>query len=94
MEIVRDEPETAPKMTEKPTYDPQKKYRWEPTDQFVINGVEMSALINATRSILNTPEARLIMDAMRANDVAERALAKLVESGIVKEIQPEKTGKL
>lgn len=102
MEIVKDTPQEVgdkgPEVTSKPPlikYDPKKKYRWEPTDVFAFTGLEMNALINATRAILNTPEAQRVMLAIRANEVAEEALKRAVEFGIVKEVvetpKPEKS---
>ena len=101
MEIVKDvqeetgvnmrEPEL--KKTQKPTYDPNKKYRWEPTDNFIISGGDFGVLLNSLRSLLSTPEARLIMLAERANNTVEDALAKAVEQGIVKEAEESKLTK-
>lgn len=75
---------------EKITYDPNKKYSWTPEDQFTLSGGEFGLILNALRSVLNTKEATTILMANQANNVIEEALAKAVESGMVKEA-PEQT---
>lgn len=89
MEIVKEPIELraeAPK-AEAPvaTYDPSKKYRWNPNDNFSMNGAEFGILLNALRGVLNTPEAQRILLAQQAADVAEHLLSKAVEAGVAKE---------
>jgi len=98
MELVKDTPKEVPveERAKKPApinYDPNKKYRWQPTDEFVLSGAEFSTVLNATRAILNSPEARIILLAQRANEIAEEALKQAVESGMVKEVDEPKTTK-
>ena len=69
------------------SYDPSKKYAWTPEDQFTLNGGEFGLILNALRSVLNTPEAARILIASQANDAVEKILAKAVETGVVKEAQ-------
>lgn len=78
---------------ETPIFDPRKKYRWEPTDVFPLSGNEFTIVLNATRAILNTPEARLVLFAQRANEIAENALEKAIKAGIVKEVEEPKAEK-
>lgn len=75
----------------KVTYDPNKRYRWTPTDEFTVSGAEFGIVLNALRAILSTPEAQQILLAERANDIIENALAKAVEAGRVKEAEDEET---
>lgn len=70
-------------------YDPNKRYRWTPTDEFTVSGAEFGIVLNALRAILSTPEAQQILLAERANEIIENALAKAVESGKVKEAENE-----
>lgn len=67
------------------SYDPNKRYRWTPEDQFVLSGNEFGVLLNALRAILHTPEAQRILLADKANEIIEATLAKAVETGVVKE---------
>lgn len=77
----------------KPKYDPNKKYQWQPTDEFSLSGIEFSNILNATRAILNTPEAKVILLAQRTNEIAEIILERAVEAGVVKEMQESKPEK-
>jgi hypothetical protein len=83
MEIVKDQQQGGV------SYDPNKRYRWTPEDQFVVSGSEFGVLLNALRAILHTPEAQRILLADKANEIIEATLAKAVESGIVKEADEE-----
>jgi hypothetical protein len=74
---------------EKITYDPNKKYSWTPEDQFTLSGGEFGLVLNALISVLNTKEATTVLMANQANNVIEEALAKAVESGVVKEAPAE-----
>lgn len=82
MEIVKDQQEG-------PSYDPNKKYKWTPEDPFTFSGNEFGVLLNALRAILSTPDAQRVLLADKANDIVENALARAVESGVVKEAPEE-----
>lgn len=73
--------------TEKPIYDPTKKYRWNPSDNFTISGGEFGVVLNAFRSILNSPDAQRILLAERASQYMEKLMAEAVENGIAIEIK-------
>ena len=83
MEIVKDQENKVA------NYDPNKRYRWSPEDQFSMSGSEFGVLLNALRAILHTPEAQRIILADKANDIIEATLAKAVESGVVKEAEED-----
>lgn len=89
MEIVRDDvQENIPEMdvtVKNITYDPNKKYKWTPTDEISLSGAEFGILINSLRSILGTVEAQQILLAKEANNVVENILARNVESGVIVE---------
>jgi len=78
MEIVNDQ---------KPSYDPNKKYKWTPEDPFIFSGNEFGVLLNALRAILSTPDAQRVLLADKANEIVENALARAVENGVVKEAE-------
>ncbi len=76
-------------MSEKITYDPNKKYSWTPEDSFTLSGGEFGLVLNALRSILNTAEASRVLIANEANKIIESALQRAVENGIAKESEDE-----
>lgn len=78
-------------MADKITFDPNKKYTWNPNDEFVLSGGEFGLILNTLRAILNTEEAAKVLLAVRANDVIEGLLAKSVETGIAREVETEPT---
>jgi hypothetical protein len=94
MEIVRDDKEVKKeplvgKAETRIEYDPSKQYKWKPTDVFYIPGNDFGILLHSLRSVLSTPEARVIMLAERANDIMETTLARAVEAGIAVESKEE-----
>src|SRR5690349_18008766 len=68
-----------------PKYDPSKKYRWEPGSNFLLTGEEFGLILNSLRAILNTPEAQRVLLAEKASHSIDKALARAIEVGIVKE---------
>lgn len=76
-------------MSEKPTFDPNKRYTWGPTDQFVLTGDQFGLVLNALRGVLSTPEAGRILLAAQASETIDAIMAKAVEAGIVKEAPEE-----
>jgi hypothetical protein len=77
-------------MSEKITYDPNKRYTWTPNTEFTLTGEQFGLILNSLRGIISTPEAARILVAAQANDSLEVVLAKAVESGAVVEA-PEET---
>ena len=76
---------------EKNFYNPNKRYAWEPTSEFMLRGDEFGMILNCLRNILNTPEASKILLANRANDIIEKTIAKAVEEGTVREMEEGET---
>ena len=70
-------------------YDPQKKYRWNKDDEFVLTGNEFGTILNALRGILGSPEAQRIIALERANIAIEEVMGRSVELGVVKEDIPK-----
>lgn len=66
-------------------YDPTKKYTWEPTQVFQLNGNEYGLLLNALRAVISTPEAQRIILAEKAHSLLEDILKKGVEDGFIRE---------
>lgn len=105
MEIVKDEvlknfAETGEVKSEQkvatpaPTYDPHKRYQWQPSDQFVMSGEEFSLILNNIRTFLARPESQLVLKAQHAHYAIEEILARGVSLGFVKEMQEPKKEKL
>lgn len=86
MKVVTDQIEEA-QVVDKVAYDPNKKYRWQPSDVMEISGSEFGLLLNALRAILGTPEAQQVLLANEANKVVEGILSRNVENGVIKESQ-------
>ena len=72
-------------MSEKPTFDPSKRYTWGPTDQFTLTGDQFGLILNAIRGVISTPEASRILLAAQASEMIDEVMAKAVEAGIVVE---------
>lgn len=72
-------------MSEKPTFDPTKRYTWGPQDQFVLTGDQFGLILNALRGVISTPEASRILLAAQASEAIDEVMAKAVEDGIVVE---------
>lgn len=76
-------------MSEKPTFDPTKRYTWGPQDEFTLTGDQFGLVLNAIRGIISTPEAARILVAAQASEAIDGIMAKAVEAGIVKEAPEE-----
>lgn len=71
------------------SYDPNKNYKWEPTDTFTITGKDFGIILNTIRASLSTEEAKKVMVLQQAGMILEGVLAKNIESGVVKEVVEE-----
>lgn len=76
-------------MSEKPTFDPTKRYTWGPQDEFTLTGDQFGLILNAIRGVISTPEAARILVAAQASEVIDGIMAKAVEAGVVKEAPEE-----
>ena len=72
--------------TEVSSYDPNKKYKWGPTDEFTISGGDFGLILNSLRAILSTQEASRILLASDAHTAIEKIMAQNVASGVIKEV--------
>lgn len=76
-------------MSEKPKFDPTKRYTWGPQDQFTLSGDQFGLILNALRGVISTPEASRILLAAEAANAIDGVMAKAVEDGIVVEAPEE-----
>ena len=67
------------------TFDPNKSYKWAPTDTFEVSGHDFALILNTLRAIISTEEAQKIILANEANKMVENILGKGVEAGFVVE---------
>ena len=67
------------------TFDPNKSYKWAPTDTFEVSGHDFALILNTIRAIVSTEDAQKIILANEANKVVETILGKGVEAGFVVE---------
>lgn len=70
-----------------PEYNPNKQYKWEESDEFVMNGNQFGLVLNAFRKILSKPESQEVMLVMRAEKELTNILANGVEQGVIKEAE-------
>jgi len=71
----------------KPKFDPNKGYKWKPSDTFYFSGEDYSVILSTLRSILETKEARTIFLAQQASEALQKSLANSVENGIAQEMK-------
>jgi len=69
----------------KNSFDPSKKYKWQPNTNFEVTGAEFGVMLNAFRLALSTETAQQTLLIYEASKTAESVLARAVEIGIVEE---------
>lgn len=69
-------------------YDPNKQYKWEESDEFVMDGNQFGLMLNAFRNYLAKPDAQEVMLIMKAEAEMTKLLVEGVEAGVVKELEP------
>jgi hypothetical protein len=75
-------------------YDPNKQYKWEETDEFVMDGNQFGLMLNAFRNYLAKPEAQETMLIMKAETEMTNLLKEGVAAGVVKEmVEPDAEAK-
>lgn len=65
-------------------FNPEKTYKWDPEDQFVLNGKEFSFMYNSMMERRN----KLLTELEQLN-IFQQKLVEAVESGVAKEVEPE-----
>ena len=69
MQVFKDDEEVGAEQltgTAVPQFDPNKKYRWTPETQFVLNGADFAGLLNSMRAIISTEQAQTILSAQQS----------------------------
>jgi len=69
----------------KPAFDPQKNYKWEPSDSFTISGEEFASLYHCLVQEMNTAGGAPISLIVQANEVILNVLRREVASGLIEE---------
>jgi len=68
------------------TYDPAKKYTWEPEAIFVLTGKQFGLWLNTVRGIVGSREAMEMRMAMECNNTLEALMEQGVKSGVITEL--------
>jgi len=69
-------------------YNNNVNYQWKPEDEFKLNGLQFSILLQAHRAILRTEDAMRTLLVKESSDNLEKLLEEAVNSGVVKEAVP------
>lgn len=69
-------------------FNPEKTYKWNPEDQFVLNGKEFSFMYNS----MMERRAKLLTELEQLN-IFQQKLVEAVESGVAKEVEAESEDK-
>ena len=64
--------------------------QWKPEDEFKLNGLEFSLLVNAAKDFLNTESSQRVFMVNNMYQVLEKKLKEGVESGVITPVEPEK----
>lgn len=75
-------------------YDPNKQYKWEEDDKFLMTGQQFGLILNSFRNYLSKQEAQDTMLIMQAEKAMTSILTNAVEDGTVKELKAEKASTL
>lgn len=94
MEIVKEEvkkgnTELGGSEVQEIIYDPNKRYKWEPTTKFVLEGRTYGLVYNMIQMLMNSRLTDAILMADDAQHELKLVLKQAVESGIVKEAPEE-----
>lgn len=73
------------------TFDPQKKYTWEPTDKISLTGEQFGALTTIIQSLNQTELAQMFSAFKILGNVLGDVVKENVESGLFKEKEEIKT---
>ncbi len=71
-------------------YNNNVNYQWKPEDEFKLNGLEFSLLVNAAKDFLNTESSQRVFMVNNMYQVLEKKLKEGVESGVITPVEPEK----
>lgn len=81
-------------MTEqKPEFNPQANYQWQPDTEFTLKGGELHALNAILKALIAPPEAQRAIAAYEGLKLIDGIIREGVETGKITEIPPEKLEK-
>lgn len=75
-------------------YDASKQYKWEESDEFVLNGNQFGLILNAFRNHLSKPESQEVMLMMKAETEMTTLLKQGVEADVIKEVPAGAQGEI
>src|SRR6476620_7660435 len=73
----------------KPTYDPQKNYKWEADDIFELSGVDFSTVYNTLKEAALARGGTTALNLVASYNLLQALLVRGIEAGVVKEVVPE-----
>lgn len=74
----------------KPTFDPNKRYNWEPDAEFTMSGRDFGYILNTFRMVMSSQQSQLLHMVEKAASKMDFILIQAVEAGIAKEVpEPE-----
>jgi hypothetical protein len=76
---------TGQTKTDNPKFAPGKSYKWEPTDDFILNGEEFSFLLETMRLLATTADGVIPVNKVKAHAIFENMLVQGVEGGVILE---------
>ena len=76
---------SKPKARTNPTFQPNKNYQWQPTDEFILTGVEFDHLYKTSREAALNPVGATAQAYTVQFEILQRLFTKGVEAGVIKE---------
>lgn len=76
------------------TFDPQKNYRWEPSDTFKLTGQQFASLYHLLSQEMNTPGGAPLALKVEAHGVIMSIFAQGVASGEITEADPAEVSRV
>lgn len=87
-------PELKKVETNEPKYDPTKSYKWEPTDEFILTGLEFDNVFRSLRGLSQAPEYQRFLQLQEGLRTLEAIFVEAVEAGLVREMEPPAEGQI
>lgn len=75
---------SAPEETRTPI-----NFKWEPTDKFILTGIEFEVIYNGLRAQTQDPVFQRALHTIKALEAAEGIFRQGIEAGVIKPIYPE-----
>lgn len=77
-----------------PKYDPSKSYKWEPTDKFILSGLEFDQIFKSLRALSQAPEFQQFLALQAGLKTVEEVFIQAVEAGVVVEMKETQEGQI